>query len=121
MRCFILAAILATAITLALDSPGTSEAKSAAANKETLKIGKIVYEGGDGSSMEKAVIIKNASNEEEGVAAESRWISKVHPGWKKGKQGLFNKNGKAYDKIEYTTPTKEIQTLFFDITDFFGK
>ena len=85
------------------------------------KIGNLIFEGGDGSSIEQAVIIRNAKDESEGVDAESQWISKVHPGWSKGDQALLSKKGKSYDRIEYTTPKGKTQTVFFDITEFFGK
>lgn len=88
---------------------------------EPVKIGHLVFEGGDGSSLEQAVIIKNAKNEEEGVDAEAKWIRKVHPGWRKGDQALLSEKGKAYDRIEYTTPDGKTKTIFFDITEFFGK
>lgn len=101
----------------ATNTNSTANAKTPA----PIKIGKLVFEGGDGSSIETAVIIKNAKNEEEGVDAESRWIKKVHPGWQKGKQALLSDDGKKYDKIEYTTRTGETKTIYFDITDFFGK
>ncbi len=99
---------------LATDPSGASKAN-------VLKIGNIVYEGGDGSSIEKAVIIKNAKNTMEGVRAESDWIAKVHPGWKKGNQALISHNGRHYDRIQYTTPSGETKTIYFDITEFFGK
>ena len=86
-----------------------------------LRIGHIVFEGGDGSSIEKAVVIKNAKNEQEGVGAESQWIRKIHPGWSKGRQAELEDSGRNYDRIEYTTPGGEKETIFFDITDFFGK
>ena len=88
---------------------------------EPIKIGHLVFEGGDGSSMEQAVVIKHAKNEEEGVEAEAKWIKKVHPGWRKGKQALMGKNGKDYDRIEYETPDGKTAVIYFDITDFFGK
>ena len=88
---------------------------------EPVKIGHLVFEGGDGISLEQAVIIKNAKGEEEGVDAEAKWIKKIHPGWRKGNQALMNRDGKSYDRIEYTTPERETKTIFFDITDFFGK
>ena len=85
-----------------------------------VKIGKLVFEG-EGSSIEKAVIVKNAKNETEGVAAESKWVRKVHPGWMKGDQALLENNGKYYDRIEYQTSDGKTETIFFDITEFFGK
>ena len=118
-------AALCALISLALvatSSAATNKLSRAAAKSSTpVKIGKLVFEGGDGSSMEKAVVIKNAKGEEEGVAAEDKWIKKVHPGWKKGAQALLNDNGKNYDRIEYATAKGETKTIFFDISDFFGK
>ena len=81
----------------------------------------IVYEGGDGSSREKAVVIKGAPNNAAGVRAESDWIRKNHPGWRKRKQSLMSDGTRYYDRIEYTTPQGETKTIYFDITDFFGK
>ncbi len=98
----------------ASDSPGASKAN-------VLKIGNIVYEGGDGSSMENAVVIKNAKNSMEGIGAESQWIRQVHPGWKKGNQALISRDARHYDRIQYTTPSGETKTIYFDITEFFGK
>jgi hypothetical protein len=81
----------------------------------------ITYEGGDGSSIEKAVIIKGAPNTFKGVGAEADWIRKNHPGWRKGMQALTHVGKKYYDRIDYTTPGGETRTIYFDITDFFGK
>jgi len=115
-------ALLASAV-FAAAAHGTTNTNSVVAAKapELVKIGHLVFEGGDGSSIEQAVIVKNAKNEEEGVDAEAKWIRKIHPGWRKGNQALLNKNGKSYDRIEYATPDGRTQTIFFDITEFFGK
>jgi hypothetical protein len=86
-----------------------------------VKIGHLAFEGGDGSSIEQAVVIRNAKNETEGVDAESKWIKKVHPGWRKGNQALLNVKDRSYDQIEYATPDGKARTIYFDITDFFGK
>jgi hypothetical protein len=85
-----------------------------------IKIGKIVFEGGDGSSVKQAVVIKNAKDEGEGIDAEQAWINKVHPGWMKGKQSLVDEKGRAYDEIEYATSKGKTKTIYFDITDFFN-
>jgi hypothetical protein len=82
--------------------------------------GKLNYSGGDGSSMEKAVVIKGAKDEEAGVAAESAWMEQKFPGFVKGTQALMNSGGKSYDRIEITTREGK-KTIYFDITDFFGK
>jgi hypothetical protein len=99
-----------------------SEPPAKAKAAKPLKIGQFVFEGGDGSTIEQAVVIRNAKNEEEGVAAESKWIKKVHPGWQKGMQALLMpENGRKYDRIDYTTPKGDTQTIYFDISEFFGK
>lgn len=106
----------------AVSSMAEASTNAAAGDKAApVKIGKLVFEGGDGSSIEQAVVIKNAKDEMEGVDAEDKWVRKIHPGWRKGAQALMSDNGKSYDRIDYTTPKGETKTLFFDITGFFGK
>ena len=104
-----------------LDAGTNTNATTTGNSPSLIKIGKFVFEGGDGSSIEQAVLIKNAKDEEEGVNAEAKWISKVHPGWKKGNQALLSEKGRSYDRIEYATPKGETKTACFDITEFFGK
>ena len=120
------ALLLASAIIAAATSCG-SDANSSAKSKapDPMKIDHIQYEGGDGSSMEQAVVIKSANGEAEGVAAERMWIQKVHPDWKKSAQRLVypikSDSNRRYDLIDYITLDGETRTIFFDITDFFGK
>lgn len=38
----------------------------------------VTYEGGDGKAIKKAIIIKNAENERNGVAAEYTFIAKIY-------------------------------------------
>ncbi len=115
----LIAAVLAAPICSAM--AGTAVGNGAAANPPVHSIGQIIYEGGDGTSIENAVFIKNAKSEFEGVKAESEWIARVHPGWKKGMQALLVVKGRPYDRIEYTTSKGEIRIIYFDIADFFGK
>ena len=39
---------------------------------------RVTYEGGDGKTIETAVIVKNAENERNGVASEYAFIAKIH-------------------------------------------
>lgn len=113
---------LVAALLVAIVYPTMAAVPSAQnAGASVHRIGHVVYEGGNGTSLQSAVVIKNAKNELEGVRAESEWIAKTHPGWRKHIQALLMIKGRAYDRIEYTTPKGETQTIFFDITDFFGK
>ena len=79
------------------------------------------FRGGDGSSVEKAVIVLGAT-EITGVPAEYRWLEYRYPGYKRGNQRLLNgSDGKLYDVLEFTTPDGVKHTAYFDIGDYFGK
>jgi hypothetical protein len=82
----------------------------------------ITFEGGDGSSPERAIVIKGAVTGREGIRAEALWIGINHPEWRKGRQSLVaGQDGKYYDVINYTDDAGGSRTIYFDITDFFGK
>lgn len=81
----------------------------------------ITFSGGDGSTIEAAIVITGAKGSIEGIVAEALWVAKRHPDWRKDSQALLNNSGKVYDRIGYVTAAGERKTLFFDITDFFGK
>jgi len=103
---------------------------------------KIVYKGGDGSSVNKAIIIKRATTLKEGIAAEYAYLGK-----KLGQRGVDWKPlgqylhpifriGRIYGNPDYAQPapplfydiirvkiidTNEIKYFCFDITEVFGK
>jgi hypothetical protein len=81
---------------------------------------RITIAGGDGSSVEKAVIIKAPDNFI-GVRVEYAWIKKNCPGWQLEKQSAFKAGNKIYDKMEFRAPDGRQKTIYFDITDFYGK
>jgi hypothetical protein len=76
--------------------------------------------GGDGSSIDKAVIIKAPDNFI-GVRVEFTWITKNCPTWKLENQSTFKAGNKIYDKMNFRTPDGRLKTIYFDITDFYGK
>jgi hypothetical protein len=80
----------------------------------------VSFAGGDGSSIKNAVIIK-APTEFAGVRGEYDWIKKNHPDWQLKTQSNQKAGGKIYDKMDFLTPDGRPVTLYFDITDFFGK
>ena len=82
--------------------------------------GPVTYSDGDGSTIEKAVVIKGAKDEEAGVAAEYAWLRQKYPGYKLSKQSLRGSGDRHYDLIEIDTREGH-KTIYFDITDFFGK
>jgi hypothetical protein len=86
----------------------------------------IVYQGYDGSSVEKAIIIKKAANLKEGIAAEYSYLERElgQRGiiWKPLGQYLHPVANKRYDIIKVKIiNTNEIKYFCFDITKFFGK
>lgn len=81
---------------------------------------KISYGGGDGSSFEKAVVIKGAT-EETGVKAEYAYLREHFSGYTMGKQSLVNHEKRVYDVLDITTKDGAAKSVYFDITGFFGK
>lgn len=81
---------------------------------------KITYSGGDGSSLEKAIVIHGAT-EQTGVDAEYNYLGKHFPGYHQGKQSLISHENRRYDVLEFTTANGAKMTIYFDITEFFGK
>jgi hypothetical protein len=87
---------------------------------------KIVYKGGDGSSVQKAIIIKKATTLREGIGAEYAYIEKElgqrGVDWKPIEQYLHPVYRKMYDIIKVNIiGTNEIKFFCFEITGFFGK
>jgi hypothetical protein len=115
---FLLIIILLAAGCESQQSQKTAPAKeSQSAGHPTVKA---AVAGGDGSSIEKAVIIKAPDNFI-GVRVEYAWIKKNCPGWQLEKQSAFKAGNKIYDKMEFRTPDGRLKTIYFDITDFYGK
>jgi hypothetical protein len=89
-------------------------------------LSKVTYEGGDGKTVENAIVIKNAENERNGVAAEYAYIAKIHgekfKDWRPAGQSLIIKDDKKIDLIKILFIQKNETVLFyFDITEFYGK
>jgi len=86
---------------------------------------KIVYKGGDGSSVQRAIIIKKAITLKEGIGAEYAYIEKElgqrRVDWEPIEQYLHPDYRKMYDIIKVNIiGTNETKFFCFDITDFFG-
>ena len=73
----------------------------------------------DGSSYEKAIIIKDTT-ESKGIKAEYVWLSEHYSGYKMKKQSLSYNNGKPYDILSFKYKGKK-KKIYFDISNFFGK
>ena len=75
--------------------------------------------GGDGSTIEKAIVISDCTDIE-GVDQEYILLKSIFGQFKTIQQTLLNENNKMYDKLEIDVEGERI-VVFFDITDFFGK
>jgi hypothetical protein len=83
--------------------------------------GEISFLGGDGASVERAILVKGAAGEGDGVAAEYAWLRQHLPeGSRPLGQGLLNQGERAYDCITVALPDGRQQSFYFDITEFFG-
>jgi len=92
--------------------------------------GVVNYGGGDGTSIENAVIIENAADHFEGVEAEYLWLeAQFGPQgekWGRDQQNLIEENDRLYDvlKVEFYDSAGaykkgDIVYFYFDITEFF--
>lgn len=93
-----------------LPNPDTS------ANKES----SVVDTENDGSSYEKAIIIKEKS-ESKGVNAEYKWLRQNYPGYSLKLQSLNFYRKKPYDIIKIVTSEGVEKSIYFDISNFYGK
>lgn len=88
---------------------------------------KISYKGGDGSTFEKAIIIKKAETMEIGIAAEYVYIQKkqgkIFKKWRPIDSSLEKLNDKYYSTIyiQKISDTTINRKYVFDVTGFYGK
>ena len=84
----------------------------------------ICFSGGDGGSIEHAVVILGAKGEQDGVAAEYKYLEMLYgprgAGYTVSSQSLLEQNGKSYDRLDIEVKGKPLG-VFFDISDYFGK
>lgn len=85
----------------------------------------VTFQGGAGGSPDTAVIIRGAADNVAGVAAEYRYLrekfGKQHQDWRLQRQALLQQAGKVFDVMHLELANGSQQTIYFDITDFFGK
>jgi len=81
----------------------------------------IQIKGGDGSSKEKAIIILNAKNEEEGVDAEFNYIERKVGYFEIESQAFLDEGDRKYDRMKVVGVIGKKKELWFDITDYYGK
>jgi hypothetical protein len=85
----------------------------------TAALAEISFAGGDGATLQTAIVIVGAAGETDGVRAEYEWLARNRPGATMISQALLNDGGKAYDVLTVQSGGKE-ENIYFDITSFFG-
>ncbi|MGA8809201.1 MAG: hypothetical protein WB973_15095 [Thermoanaerobaculia bacterium] len=73
-----------------------------------------------GLSCRSAIVI-TATNEHDGIAQEKAWINENYPGAKEVKQALTTCNDKPADQVDIETANGRNVSVYFDISNFFGK
>jgi len=77
------------------------------------------YQGGDGSSIENAVIFPNAKSSSEGITLEKRWLTEKYPGYKKIGQATVQQS-RLCDRIEIITSDGQTRFVYFGISNWMG-
>lgn len=111
--------LLTTLLLFSACSSSQSTAKESNSNTKD----EIVFEGGDGSSMVRAIIIRNAKNSYLGIQAETAYLEKTHGirnlDWRMVSQDLLEAKNKTYDVLTIEkVASKNKVIIYFDITDF---
>jgi hypothetical protein len=87
--------------------------------------GKIIIKGGPGDTLETAFIISGAPTSQVGITAEYHVLEKLfgprNVDWRLKSQSVLRQQGKVYDRMEVELKSGAQKTIFFDITEFFGK
>ncbi|RLC39358.1 MAG: hypothetical protein DRH51_07260 [Candidatus Coatesbacteria bacterium] len=85
----------------------------------------VTYEDNTGDSIENAIVIKGASGSLEGVSAEYDYLSKkfgeCDKDWHLEKQSLIIEEDRFYDRMDIVLTDGSKKSIFFDISDFYGK
>ena len=83
------------------------------------------YSGHEGKSIDDAIIISDVDNHFDGINAEYRYIENSYGrrgvDWRMIRQELLNENQKVYDRILIQLTDQTEISLYFDLTEFFGK
>lgn len=77
--------------------------------------------GGNGESVAEAIVIKGVNDAAIGVSSEYYWLRENMPGWTVVGQGLVTKGRRAYDAMTVRSESGEERTIYFDISEFYGR
>lgn len=102
----------------------TRQAPAPTACKRPLAGTPICMEGGQGTSIQDAIVIKGAHGESDGVAAEYKYLETLYgprgSGYTVNGQSLLENAGKSFDELDIEVGGQK-RAVYFDITDYFGK
>jgi hypothetical protein len=83
------------------------------------------YTGGNGNSVEEAVIIEDVPNHYEGISAEYEWLAREFgprgEAWELELQALLERDERCYDQMTLRLSNGRRVVVYFDITGFFGE
>jgi len=79
----------------------------------------IRYINGDGTSLQEAIKIVGAKNEQEGIDAEYSIIEKLN--CTVLGQTLIHEGDFSYDKLDLEDKDGNTMEIWFDITEFYGR
>lgn len=118
----LLAAMLSGPVLLAM--PGNQPAFAQPATGPPAQP-QITFKGGPGDTPATAVLISGATNSIEGIAAEYDYLrqkfGRENRDWNLVRQSVLKQDGKFYDRMELDLKDGSRKTVFFDISEFFGK
>jgi hypothetical protein len=80
----------------------------------------VTYAGGDGSSLQQAVVLRGATLIS-GPRAEHDFLAQHYPGYEFRQQLLKEQDDNKYDVLEFTTTDGEIKMIYFDISAAFQR
>jgi hypothetical protein len=90
-----------------------------------------LFAGGDGDSIEQAVIIRGVTSTAVGIRAEKQYLTErfglpaeaadPEPGWILVQQALLHHDGRPHDALSIALPDGRQPTVFFDVSSFFGR
>lgn len=75
---------------------------------------------GDGSSTSQAIILLD-KKESDGIAAEYDYLKKTYPGYHFITETMIFENNRPFDKFQIKTADGTDQTIYFDISSYYGK
>lgn len=87
--------------------------------------GPMYFEGGDGETIDDAILVLGAPTHSAGIKAEYDYLTQKYgrPGsdWTLEHQALVRSRNRPYDEMVIRLADGTMKVIFFDLTDFFGR